>query len=145
VASFRPFGPSDPRAGRRSGVTSVSGGAGLSGLSGLSASDRGQASVELVALLPAVVLVALACWQLAVAGHVAWSGHAAARAAARASAVGGDPRAAALALLPGRVRGDAVVRVARAGSVRVVVPIPFVLGPGALGEVEATARFAPQT
>ena len=57
--------------------------------------DDGQAAVELIALLPLVALLAAGAWQLAVAGHAAWSADAAARAAARAAATGGDARAAA--------------------------------------------------
>ena len=34
--------------------------------------ERGQASVELLGALPAVLLVALAAWQLVLAGQAAW-------------------------------------------------------------------------
>jgi pilus assembly protein CpaE len=53
--------------------------------------QRGQATVEAVATLPFVVLVVLVCWQLAVAGQALWLSGAAARAAARAQALGHDP------------------------------------------------------
>ena len=57
--------------------------------------QRGQASVELVALLPLVVALLAGLWQAAVAGHAAWAAAGAAQAAARAVAVGADARAAA--------------------------------------------------
>ena len=55
----------------------------------------GQASVELVALLPLLAAVALLAWQGVVAGQAIWLSGAAARAAARAFALGDDPTAAA--------------------------------------------------
>jgi len=51
--------------------------------------EVGQASVETVALLPLVVLVGALLWQAVVAGQALWLSAAAARAAARAAAVGG--------------------------------------------------------
>ncbi|MEA2226926.1 MAG: hypothetical protein QOF04_556, partial [Solirubrobacteraceae bacterium] len=48
--------------------------------------ERGQATVELVALLPLLMLVALAAWQGVVAGQAIWLSGSAARAAARAEA-----------------------------------------------------------
>jgi hypothetical protein len=92
-----------------------------------------------VALLPLIAVIALGAWQVAVAGHAVWAAGAAARAAARAEAVGGDARAAARALLP-----DARVRAADDGSVRVEVPIPAVVGSGSLFTTTASARFEPQ-
>ena len=53
--------------------------------------ERGQASIELVAALPAVMLVGALVWQLALAGHAAWLTANAARTAARASIVGRSP------------------------------------------------------
>ena len=107
-------------------------------------SARGQATVELVVLLPVIVAIALGVWQVAVAGHAVWAAGAAARAAARAEAVGGDPARAARRLLPRRVRDAARVRAAKGGEVRVEVPIPAVLGGGALFTTTARARFEPQ-
>ena len=43
--------------------------------------ERGQASVELVAVLPFVLLVAALVWQLVLVGHTAWLTAQAARAA----------------------------------------------------------------
>ena len=66
--------------------------------------QTGQATVEFVALLPLVVVVALVCWQVVVAGQAVWLSGAAARSAARAAAVGGNARAAARGVLPQRLR-----------------------------------------
>ena len=66
--------------------------------------EQGQASVELVALLPLLVAGTLALSQLVLAGHAAWAASSAARAAARALAIGGDPALAARRALPGRLR-----------------------------------------
>ena len=90
-------------------------------------SQHGQASVELVAVLPAVLLVGALVWQLALAGHAAWMCAHAARAGARAEVVGDDGRAAARSVLPdGLERGLRVDR-RQAGGVRVKVRIPLLL------------------
>jgi TadE-like protein len=103
-------------------------------------SQRGQATVELVALLPLVVLAAAVLLQVALAGHAAWSAAQAARAGARAVAVGGDPRAAARAALPASLaRGLRVVR-GRDGEVRVTVRVPSPSGLD-MGTVEQRARL----
>src|SRR4051794_21915533 len=109
------------------------------------ARERGQATVELAALLPLIAVGLLACWQLVLVGHAAWSAHAAARSAARAAAVGGDVLAAARASLPGSL--DARVRVGEAdadGRVPVRVRVPSVLPGVRLGELTARAGFASQ-
>jgi hypothetical protein len=67
------------------------------------AAQDGQAAVELVAVLPFVALLAMVLWQLAVAGQAGWLVGGAARAAARAHAVGGDAADAARAVLPPRL------------------------------------------
>lgn len=86
--------------------------------------ERGQASVEFLAVLPAVLVVALAGWQLALAGQAVWLSGNAARVGARAQAVGGDPRAAARSALPSYLRRGLVVRGDRGRvSVRVAVPL----------------------
>ena len=106
--------------------------------------EDGQAAVELVALLPLVALLAAGAWQLAVAGHAAWSADAAARAAARAVATGGDARAAARASLPGpAARRGWGPRVGRRRRPR-RPPRPAVLGLRVLGTVSASAHFRPQ-
>jgi hypothetical protein len=110
----------------------------------LGPAQSGQASVELVALLPAVALLALLLWQAAVAGEALWLSGSAARAAARANAVGRDPLAAARAVLPGRLRLAVGVRRGSAGVVAVRVGIPSVFGSHELTNVTARARFVPQ-
>src|SRR2546422_917706 len=72
--------------------------------------DSGQASVELIAAIPALALVTLLVAQLALAGYALWSAGVAARAGARAAYVGGDAGRAALASLPPALRDDASVR-----------------------------------
>lgn len=104
----------------------------------------GQAAVELVAVLPAVVLVAAVLWQAAVAGQAVWLAGAAARAAARAHAVGGDPARAARGALPERLERGLTVRGVADGGVDVHIGVPLVTGGGRLTSVGAGARFVPQ-
>jgi hypothetical protein len=104
----------------------------------------GQATVELVALLPVVALLVALLWQALLAGEALWLDGSAARAAARAVAVGGDPLDAARGALPRRFEHGLQVRRSRDGSVAVAVPIPVVLGRGTLGSARATARFEAQ-
>jgi hypothetical protein len=106
--------------------------------------ERGQASVELVAVLPLLAILGFAVWQAAVAGQAMWLAGAAARAAARAAAVGGDAEAAARATLPPRLETGLGVRRADDGAVTVTVRIPAVLGDAPLGRTTARARFVPQ-
>jgi hypothetical protein len=90
-------------------------------------SQVGQASVELVAVVPFVLLCAAVAWQLALAGQTTWLCANAARVAARAQAVGRDARAAARSALPKPFRrGLEVSRVGRE-AVRVRVRMPFLL------------------
>jgi len=70
--------------------------------------DQGQASVELVAVVPVLLIVTLVVAQLAVAGYALWSAGAAARAGARAGYVGGDAEAAARHSLPAPLRHRAL-------------------------------------
>jgi Flp pilus assembly protein TadG len=105
--------------------------------------QRGQAAVELVAVLPVVAALLAGLWQVAVAGHAAWSASRAAQAAARASALGLDERAAARAVLPASLERDLHVRGGRDGAVRVTVRVPSTFGLH-VGSVSSTARFAPQ-
>jgi len=106
--------------------------------------ERGQAAVELVAVLPLVAVLAATLWQVAVAGQAAWLAGAAARAAARAGAVGGDPAAAARRVLPGRLARGVRVHPEGDGAVRVAVAVPLVVGSGSLASFSERARFAPQ-
>jgi hypothetical protein len=105
----------------------------------------GQAAVELVALLPLIALVALALWQLAVAGQAAWLAGAAARAAARAHAVSGDEAAAARGVLPPRLERGLRVRAGKDGSVEVRIGVPSVVGSGPLATIQSRARFEDQS
>jgi hypothetical protein len=86
--------------------------------------ERGQASIELMAAIPVVLLVGAVAWQLALLGHAAWLSAHAARAAARADAVGGSPGRAARSVLPRSLeRGLRVERSGRRVRVRVRVPL----------------------
>jgi len=107
-------------------------------------SQTGQASVELVAMLPVVALVALLLWQLAVAGQAAWLASSAARAAARAHAVGADASAGARSVLPARLESGLRVRTTRGGSVSVSLNVPTVVGRRRLATIGARAQFEPQ-
>jgi hypothetical protein len=89
--------------------------------------ERGQASVELVGVLPCVLVAALVAWQLVLAGHALWMGSQAARVAARAHAVDRDPEAAARSALPRSLERGLRVHRRREGGVRVDVRVPFVL------------------
>ena len=91
------------------------------------AGERGQASVELVAALPLVLLAAAVAWQLALAGHALWLVAHAARAAARADAVGRSPRSAARSAVPRSLERGLEVRRLREGGVRVSLRVPLLL------------------
>jgi pilus assembly protein CpaE len=112
----------------------------------LPTAEHGQASVELVALLPLMAVLAAVGWQLTVAGQAAWLAGTAARAAARAHALGDDAGAGARAALPVSWRDDVRVRTRTDGRVAVRLTVPVILsgGDGRLGAVAREARFAPQ-
>ena len=93
-------------------------------------SEAGQASVELVAVLPFVLLLGALCWQFALAGHAAWMSAHAARAGARADAVGADVGAAARSALPASLERGLEVERLNEGGVRVRVRVPLLLGAG---------------
>ena len=100
--------------------------------------------MELVALLPLVVVLVAFLWQAAVAGQAAWLAGSAARAAARAQALGRDPVPAARSVLPRRLERGLRVASASPGGVRVRVAVPSVVGAGRLATVSARARLQPQ-
>lgn len=105
--------------------------------------EDGQASVELVVLLPLLALVAALLWQVVLVGQASWLAGGAARAAARAAAVGGDVDGAVRRALPARLEAGAHVR--RDGDdVSVRVPIPVVVGGRSLGTVTRHAAFPAQ-
>src|SRR3954452_10398247 len=100
--------------------------------------QSGQASVELVAAIPVLLVVTLVVAQLAVAGYALWSAGAAARAGARAAYVGGNAKAAARQSLPAPLRDRASIHDSNGLSVRVEAPA---LVPG-IPPVPVTAKSA---
>lgn len=80
-------------------------------VSSRSRNEDGQASVELLALIPAIAALALLAAQIAVAGWALWSAEGSVRAGTRALAAGGDATVAARAALPTPLREGARVRV----------------------------------
>jgi hypothetical protein len=98
--------------------------------------QTGQATVELVALLPLVVVVGLAAGQLLAAGAARELAGNAAEAGAAAMLQGGDARGAARAALPGWSRQRAELRVdGRRVRVRLV---PRAVLPGLASRLTAT-------
>lgn len=95
------------------------------GLRSRSRSVGGQASVELLATVPFVLLIGMVVWQLALAGHAAWMCANAARVAARAEVVGTDARAAARSALPSWLERDLRVERERDRAIRVQVAVPL--------------------
>jgi len=107
-------------------------------------SRDGQASVELVALLPLVGLLAVLLWQALLAGETVWLSGGAARAAARAAALGADPADAARAVLPSRLERGLHVRREAGGAVALVLRVPAAVGGGTIAAVTTRARFEAQ-
>jgi pilus assembly protein CpaE len=105
--------------------------------------QTGQASVEMLAAVPFVLLAGAIVWQLALVGYSAWLCANAARVAARADAVGLDARAAVRSAVPRSFqRGVEVERVA-GGAMRVKVRVPLVVpGQPSPVRVGAVARLA---
>src|SRR4051794_15792288 len=106
--------------------------------------QRGPAGAGLPPLLPLLPLPAALAWQAALAGQAVWLSGAAARAAARAQAVGGDPATAARSSLPPALTHLVRVRPSRDGAGDVALGVPSVVGGARLATVHARARFAPQ-
>jgi hypothetical protein len=88
-------------------------------------SEDGQAAAELVAVVPLLLVLLAAVAQLSIAGYALWTAGDAARAGARAAAVGGDAEEAARSALPGWLERDA--EVSGDGPVEVRVDAPAVL------------------
>jgi hypothetical protein len=88
--------------------------------------ERGQATLELLGLLPLLLAVALAGAQLLAAGYSSILAGNAAEAGALALAGGGDPGTGARAALPGWSRAHARVSVS-GGEVRVRLRPPTLL------------------
>ena len=89
--------------------------------------ESGQASVETVAIVPVVLLVAAVGWQLVLTGHTLWLCANAARAAARAELVGESPARAARSALPRSLEGGLTVTREADSAVRVRVRLPLLL------------------
>lgn len=88
--------------------------------------ERGQATVELIAALPVLLLAALLALQLLVAGYALTLADGAAEAGALALASGGSAAEAARAALPGWAEDDVAVAVEGGEvSVRVLPPSPI--------------------
>lgn len=106
---------------------------------GDAASERGQALVEVVAALPAMVVVGLVLLQLLATGYSAVLAGGAAEAGALALAGGGDARVAVERALPGWSEARVRVEVS-GGTVRVRMRPPSALAAVARKlEVEAEA------
>jgi pilus assembly protein CpaE len=101
--------------------------------------DQGQASVELVAVLPALAVCLVIAAQTVVVGWALWSAGNAARAGARAEEVGGSAEIVARRTLPGALRDGAVVR--SGDGVRVRVRVPALLPGIALPSVTAASTL----
>ena len=101
--------------------------------------ESGQASVELVAVLPALVVCTLIAGHLVAAGWALWSAGNAARAGARAEVVGGDPGRAARSALAGPLRRGATV--GGDGFTRVSVRVPGLLPGARLGRLSASSSL----
>lgn len=107
--------------------------------------EAGQASVELVAVVPALLLAGLVALQIAVAGLAMTLVDGAAEAGALALAAGTDAEAAARAALPGWARDGVDVEVNGGRLVLSLRPPSLLPGVGRLLEVstDAWARPAP--
>jgi pilus assembly protein CpaE len=90
------------------------------------ATESGQASVELLGVLPLLIALALAVFQLLAVGYASVLAGSAAEAGALALAAGGDPRAGVREALPGWSRARAEIHVS-GGEVRVRLRPPALL------------------
>jgi pilus assembly protein CpaE len=106
-------------------------------------SSRGQASVELLGAIPAVLIAGLVVFQLLALGYSKVLAGNAAEAAAIAAAGGGEARSAARSAVPGWSRARLRVE-SRGGRVTVRMrPPTLVRALGRRLEVEATAAVNP--
>ena len=103
------------------------------------AREEGQATVELLGVIPVLIAAGLAVWQLVLVGHTAWVSAHAARAAARAELVGKDAAAAARSAVPEGLESGLEVERDQEGGTRVRVPVPIV-HPGWRAPVKLAAR-----
>jgi hypothetical protein len=102
------------------------------------AGQHGQASVELVVLLPLLVGLVLAAWQIVLAGQASALVGTAARAGARATAVGADPEVAARAALPRGWAERVELRQSSSGALTARIMVPSVVGGATPFHVSAT-------
>src|SRR5262245_34449097 len=100
---------------------------------------RGQASVELIAVLPALAVSLMLAAQTVVVGWALWSAGNAARAGARADQVGSDVESAARRALPTSLRDGAVIH--SGDGVRVKVRIPALIPGVSLPSVTAASTL----
>ncbi len=101
--------------------------------------SRGQAAVELVALLPALALLVLVCWWIVAGAHTWSQAGGAARAGARAAEVGAPVADGARSVLPAATARRA--RITEEGdrvSVRLAMPRPLPFLPSITVSAEAT-------
>lgn len=103
--------------------------------------EEGTASVELVAVVPFLLLAVLAAAQIALAGQALWSASVAARAGARAAAVGRDATAAARSALPPVMRRE--MKVDEEGDVSVRVEVPRLIPSMPTAHVSAASGLEP--
>jgi hypothetical protein len=101
----------------------------------------GQASVELVAVLPAIAVCLAIAAQTVVVGWALWSAGNAARAGARAEEVGSDAEAAARRALPGALRDGAAIR--SGDGVKVKVRVPAIIPGTSMPSVSAASTLDP--
>ncbi len=91
------------------------------------AGERGQAGIELVALLPCLLLLVAALAQACLFALCAVAAERAASAGARAVVRGAPAGAAVRSALPGALARSVTVRVAADGTVAVTLAVPRVL------------------
>jgi hypothetical protein len=88
--------------------------------------QRGQASVEVVGLLPILLLFAMLIWQMHLAQSAATAVENAARTASRVESLGGDGKRAVLRALPKSQREGVDIEI-RGATVRVRTEVPTVV------------------
>ncbi len=99
----------------------------------------GQASLEFVAVLPALAVCLVLAGQAAATGWALWAAGNAARVGARAERVGSNGEVAARAALPGALRDGARIR--DGDGVRVGVRVPALLPGVSLPRVTAASTL----
>jgi len=109
--------------------------------------DRGQAALELVAVLPMVLTVLAVCLQLLIAGYTVVATDDAARAAARACSASASPTAAARSALPSQLMSnlDGVATAGEQVTVRVRMPVILPAFPGYVFARSATYARCSET